>query len=543
MKTSKYITAAIIAVLVAATCMVGAAAATDFSKYTVQDVTLVQKVIGKKAEFTQSQYDEYDFNGDGVIKVDDATYLQKVIAKKIPNGSEPATTQPPATTTAQPTQIAISNGVVSLGKGETFTLVATSDVKDYKYIFKSSDESIASVDENGNITANSAGTADITCSTQNGLEAICTVCVGNMAMSVSLNSSAVTLGAGESVTLKSSVADGTVAFNRIFSSSNTTVAQVDETSGVVKAKSAGSAEIRCSLSNGVYAKCSITVKNAPTSASLNASSAKSSVGKTYTMSYVTNSGSYSTTFTWKSSNTQIAQIQSTSKNKATLFFKKQGSVKITATTFNGISSSCTFTISGSVVKCIDVSYAQGNNIDFEKVKSAGYNYVILRAGYGNETSQKDSTFETNYKKAKAAGLKVGAYWFSYSMSPSESVQEANACLYCLKGKTLDMPLFYDMEYEKAICNLSNSTLTDMAANFCEKIIDGGFSSGVYASESVLDYSLNLNYLKSKYSIWNAQWGSSNSVNCDIWQYSCTTSVPGIYGDVDCSYIFNLNMVK
>ena len=65
------------------------------------------------------------------------------------------------------------------------------------------------------------------------------------------------------------------------------------------------------------------------------------------------------------------------------------------------------------VKCIDVSEWQGD-IDFKKVKASDVDHVILRAGFGREASQRDAEFETYYKNAKAAGLKVGAYWYSYA---------------------------------------------------------------------------------------------------------------------------------
>ena len=69
-------------------------------------------------------------------------------------------------------------------------------------------------------------------------------------------------------------------------------------------------------------------------------------------------------------------------------------------------------------KGIDVSKWQGV-IDFDAVKSSGIDFVIIRAGYGKESWQKDSYFERNYKNAKSAGLKVGAYWYSYA----ETIEE------------------------------------------------------------------------------------------------------------------------
>jgi len=70
-------------------------------------------------------------------------------------------------------------------------------------------------------------------------------------------------------------------------------------------------------------------------------------------------------------------------------------------------------------KGIDVSVWQGD-IDFAKVKANGIDFVIIRAGYGKLASQKDKCFEQNYSRAKAAGLHVGAYWYSYAQSADEA---------------------------------------------------------------------------------------------------------------------------
>ena len=79
------------------------------------------------------------------------------------------------------------------------------------------------------------------------------------------------------------------------------------------------------------------------------------------------------------------------------------------------------------VKGIDVSKYQGN-IDWNKVKADGVEFVVIRAGYGREITQKDPYFEENYKGAKAAGLRVGTYWYSYAESAEDAKTEG-------KGKT------------------------------------------------------------------------------------------------------------
>ncbi len=60
---------------------------------------------------------------------------------------------------------------------------------------------------------------------------------------------------------------------------------------------------------------------------------------------------------------------------------------------------------------IDVSVHNGS-IDWNRVKNDGIGFAILRAGYGKTAAQKDKKFEDNYNGAKAAGIPVGAYWYS-----------------------------------------------------------------------------------------------------------------------------------
>ncbi|MGN0509277.1 MAG: GH25 family lysozyme [Ruminococcus sp.] len=525
--------------------------------YTVFNATEIQKHIAGLITLSDEKQKEYDFNGDGILTISDTTYLQKMLSDSIEEttteivciteqpATEYATTEPitEPTTIVYPSKLELNKSSLTLGIGEKYTLVKNTDISDYPFNFKSNNSSVATVNSTGTITAVSCGTTTITCSSENGLTASCKVTVGNMAQGVTLNKTSLTLGVGEKFDLNSYIPDGTIAYFRLYYSNNSEVAPIEKSSGLVTAKKQGTATITCKLYNGVTATCTITVKAAPSSVSLSVSSKTLKVGEDYIISENTNSGSYSYNFTWSSSNTKVATIKKTSGNKAQISPKMQGTTTITIKTYNGKTATCKITISGSKVKCIDVSTWQGSNIDFNKVKSDGINYVILRAGYGRETYQKDDTFETNYAKAKSAGLEVGVYWFSYAMSASEATKEANACLYCLGNKELDLPVYYDLEYAPAITSLNKSTYTQMAVNFCDKIENAGYDAGVYASASVYSYPLNYNTVSSKYSIWNAEWNSYYTVNCDIWQFTDCAQVSGISGNVDMSYIYNLNIVN
>lgn len=188
-------------------------------------------------------------------------------------------------------------------------------------------------------------------------------------------------------------------------------------------------------------------------------------------------------------------------------------------------------------KGIDVSTWQ-SNIDFEKAKADGYDFVIIRAGYGRVVTQKDNRFEQHYKAAKAAGMAVGAYHYSYAKSAAEAKIEASVCLEWLKGKTFELPIYFDME-ESSVASLGKNTCTAIAKAFCEKVKAAGYKVGIYSNPNWFMNYLDYNSLKKSYSIWLAQWGvNSPQMSCDIWQYTSDGKVDGYSGRLDCniSYI-------
>lgn len=194
-------------------------------------------------------------------------------------------------------------------------------------------------------------------------------------------------------------------------------------------------------------------------------------------------------------------------------------------------------------KGIDVSTWQGN-IDFSKVKAAGIDFVIIRAGYGREISQKDKYFEQNYKNAKAAGLNVGAYWYSYAVSAADAVTEAQTCLKAIAGKQFEYPIYFDLEESsqfakgKAFCN-------SLVKSFCGEIEKAGYFAGLYCSTSYLNNCISEDVRK-RYAVWVAQYNSTCTYGgpYGIWQYGIG-KVNGISGDcdMDISYIDYPTIIK
>ena len=190
----------------------------------------------------------------------------------------------------------------------------------------------------------------------------------------------------------------------------------------------------------------------------------------------------------------------------------------------------------SKITCVDISEFQ-QGINFNKMKNDGIKAVIIRAGYGRESSQKDSMFESHYRNAKAAGLKTGVYWYSYADSAGDAEKEAKACLECINNKSLDMPIYYDLE-DNSQTKLGKAKLTEIAERFCETIKKSNYRAGVYANLNWFNNYLDYDKLKGKYSIWLAQYNFSNELKCDIWQNSSSGHVNGYNGRLDTNVIYN-----
>ena len=195
----------------------------------------------------------------------------------------------------------------------------------------------------------------------------------------------------------------------------------------------------------------------------------------------------------------------------------------------------------SKITCVDISEFQ-QGINFNKMKNDGIKAVIIRAGYGRESSQKDSMFESHYKNAKSENMMIGVYWYSYADSVSDAEKEARACLECINNKSLDMPIYYDLE-DNSQTKLGKAKLTEIAERFCETIKKSGYRAGVYANLNWFNNYLDYDKLKKKYSIWLAQYNSVNELSCDIWQNSSTGRVSGYGKNIDTNIIFNENVFE
>lgn len=201
------------------------------------------------------------------------------------------------------------------------------------------------------------------------------------------------------------------------------------------------------------------------------------------------------------------------------------------------------TTTKSRYKGIDVSKYQAT-IDWAKVKKAGIEFVMIRAGYGKEYSQVDPKFKTNVVGAQAAGIDTGVYWYSYATSTSAALQEAKVCYNTIKNYKFSYPIAFDVEEPRQM-NLTKTQLSNIVKVFCEYLESKKYYVCVYSFASMLTYNINASVL-SNYDIWVAHINTSKpaySGKYGIWQYSHTGKVNGISGDVDLNYSYQYYPAK
>ncbi len=295
----------------------------------VLDATEMQIFLaGDNTPLSEQHLRVMDVNGDGSVSILDATELQRYAAEfpcstfvgrryadiypetettiaptepptenTTAAPTEPPTenttaapTEPPTeATTAAPTEppteplyIQLDVNTLTLGDTDYYALTySTNGALPAAPSFSSDNPSVAIVTNNGFVIARAPGKATVTCSSGS-FSDTCEVTVCPSATSLSLIPAELTLGMGESVALECMMDDGAVAFQRYFSSSDNAVATVHTSGGTVTALGAGTAEITCSLLNGLKAVCHITVLPLADTVTLNQTEVSMSLGGSFT---------------------------------------------------------------------------------------------------------------------------------------------------------------------------------------------------------------------------------------------------------------------
>lgn len=199
---------------------------------------------------------------------------------------------------------------------------------------------------------------------------------------------------------------------------------------------------------------------------------------------------------------------------------------------------------------VDVSRYQGL-IDWAQVAAAGYKGAMLKTVSTNRKLSKradglyiDPTFETNYRNARAAGLDVGVYYYTYATSEAMADAELALLRQAVYGKELTLPVAVDME-DAMLTVHKPKDLTNLAAYHLEQIEKMGFFAQLYTYTSYANRFLEMERLAGRWDIWLADYtGKTPKVDFHYCahQHSSDGFVPGITGNVDLN-VTTLNYPK
>lgn len=194
---------------------------------------------------------------------------------------------------------------------------------------------------------------------------------------------------------------------------------------------------------------------------------------------------------------------------------------------------------------LDVSRYQGKiTLDgWRKVKASGYKGVMLKTVSTNHKLSKradglyiDPTFERNYRNARAAGLDVGVYYYTYATSEAMADAELALVRQAVYGKELTMPVCVDVE-ENKLKKLSTLDLTNVVAYALEKVEAMGFYAQLYTYTHYSNMELDMGRLASRWDVWLSDTtGHTPAVgyHYNAHQHTSEGRVPGISGNVDLS---------
>lgn len=192
---------------------------------------------------------------------------------------------------------------------------------------------------------------------------------------------------------------------------------------------------------------------------------------------------------------------------------------------------------------IDPASGEYLPLDWSLIKSSGFDFVILKAG--STRSGKEPTFELDYAGARAAGLEIGVYFYTYSQSEEETERDVAHLLEYLEGKVLEYPVYFDLE-DPSLINLRTEKLTELCEVFICSMQKNGYYSALYTNNNWLRNILDADRILSLFDIWYARYPETElpvwneekyGKQLSMWQYTQSGEIAGLEGYFDFNYCY------
>lgn len=182
-------------------------------------------------------------------------------------------------------------------------------------------------------------------------------------------------------------------------------------------------------------------------------------------------------------------------------------------------------------------------LDWNLIKNSGFDFVILKAG--STKSGIEPTFEMDYTGAKAAGLEVGAYFYTYSTTVEGILNDARSLVKYINGKQFEYPIYLDLE-DPSLEGLGKKHLGDMCVTFLEHLQENGYYAGLYTNHKWLTTILDTAKMVSLFDIWYARYPGTSiptwneekyGKQLGMWQYTQSGEISGISGSFDFNFSY------
>ncbi len=204
-----------------------------------------------------------------------------------------------------------------------------------------------------------------------------------------------------------------------------------------------------------------------------------------------------------------------------------------------------------LAKGIDVSrwnHEQDENgnylpLDWNAIKAQGVDFVIIKAG--STKSGIEPTFDMDYEGARAAGLEIGVYYYTYATTIEGIRADAEALMTYLDGKKFEYPIYLDLE-EPTLEALGKNYLSDMCEAFVVTLQENGYYAALYSNHNWLTYILDSAKIFSLYDVWYARYPLSEKPTWNeekygkqlgMWQYSESGTLEGFSCPFDMNYAY------
>lgn len=181
---------------------------------------------------------------------------------------------------------------------------------------------------------------------------------------------------------------------------------------------------------------------------------------------------------------------------------------------------------------VGIDLSHWNKIDPHRVKTAGFNFVIIKAGGADGGLYKDVSFENYYSGCIKENLNVGCYFYMNAYTVADAVRQADYFATLCEGKKFDMPVFFDVEGQMLGCD----NLAEVVEAACKRMESHGFFTGIYASSSV--FRNKLASIKERFACWCAHWvdrADAPPMDCGLWQFTNYWEIDG--KGYDASYCY------